>query len=104
MKYANQYGYSDVEPFEVIKKISDITMEIRAMDAEQINAKEMAFVAGGFSHICTNQYAQEWDIKSNPENPTIRIRYSKAKQRWQDKNGRRYKLSDKPNKFYDFNF
>jgi hypothetical protein len=33
----------------------------------------------------------------------IRIRLS-AKKGWQDKYGRRFGLSDKPVKFYDYNF
>jgi len=28
-KFANFHGYSDVEPFEIIKQISDKTLEIR---------------------------------------------------------------------------
>ena len=33
MQYANHIAYSDVNPFEVVKVISDKTIEIREMDA-----------------------------------------------------------------------
>lgn len=35
MKFANQFGYSDVNPFEVVRQISEKTMEIRSMKAER---------------------------------------------------------------------
>jgi hypothetical protein len=35
MNYANHYGYSDITPFEVVKVISDKTIEVREMDAER---------------------------------------------------------------------
>lgn len=102
--FANHIGYSDIDPYEVVNKVSDITIEIRAMDAEQTNGKDMEFVPGGFSHICVNGPSQKWNITSNADNPVIRIRYSKAKNRWQCKGGRVFKLSSKPTKYYDFNF
>jgi len=103
MMYANYMGYSDVDPYEVVKAVSKITLEIREMDAERDDSFKPNFVPGGFSAICTNQYDQKWDIKSNEKNPVIRIRLSKKKG-WQDKYGRRFVLSEKPQKFYDYNF
>jgi hypothetical protein len=35
MNYANHYMYSDVEPYEVIRVVSEKTIEIRAMKAER---------------------------------------------------------------------
>ena len=35
MKFANMIGYSDVEPYEVVRVISDKTIEIRGMDYQQ---------------------------------------------------------------------
>ena len=103
MKYANYIGYSDVEPYEVIKVISDKTVEIRAMDAVQDRSVKMNFVPGGFSAVCTNIGDQKWTITSNPENKVFRIRLSKNKG-WKDAHGRRFQLSDSPRKFYDYNF
>ena len=33
--YANQYGYSDIEPYEIVRVVSDKTIEIRNMNAER---------------------------------------------------------------------
>lgn len=55
MKYANHLGYSDVNPYEVVRVISDKTIEIREMNAERDDSVKMEFVVGGFSAICTNQ-------------------------------------------------
>ena len=94
MKYANQYGYSDVEPFEVVRVISDKTIEVRAMDAEKDDSVKLEFHVGGFSAHCSNQHQQKWFITSNPNNPVIRIRL--GKKGWKDAHGRRYGLADKP--------
>jgi hypothetical protein len=101
--YANHIGYSDVDPFEVVKIISDKTVEIRAMEAERDDSVKLEFIPGGFSAHCANQSEQKWTIFSNKENPTIRIRLNK-KDQWKDKFGRRFVLSDTPRKFYDYNF
>ena len=102
MQYANQYGYSDVYPFEVVKVISDKTIEVREMDAERDESVKLEWVAGGFAGHCVNQRDQKWNITSNPENRVIRIRL--GKQGWKDKHGRKFGLSDKPTRFYDYNF
>lgn len=103
MKYANQYGYSDTTPFEVIRKISDKTIEVRRMDAVRDTSVEMKFDVGGFSAHCINQDDQKWIITSDETSPVIRIRLQKNGV-WKDKGGSRYALSDKPVKFYDYNF
>ena len=102
-QYANQYGYSDVYPFEVVNVISDKTIEVREMDAERDESVKLEWAPGGFAGHCINQRDQKWFITSNPSNPVIRIRLS-AKKGWQDKHGRRFGLSDKPVRFYDYNF
>lgn len=103
MNYANHYGYSDVNPFEVVRVISDKTIEVREMDAERDDSVKLEWAVGGFAGHCTNQRDQKWIITSNESNPVIRIRLS-AKKGWQDKYGRRFGLSEKPVKFYDYNF
>ena len=102
MQYANQYGYSDVYPFEVVRIISDKTIEVREMDAERDESVKLEWVAGGFAGHCVNQRDQKWHITPNPENNVIRIRL--GKKGWQDKHGRKFGLSDKPVRFYDYNF
>lgn len=102
-KYANHYGYSDVNPFEVVRAISDKTLEVREMDAERDESVKLEFHVGGFAAHCSNQRNQKWFITSNESSPVIRIRLSKTGV-WKDKHGRKFYLSDEPVKFYDYNF
>jgi hypothetical protein len=102
MNYANHYGYSDVNPYEVVKVISDKTIEVREMDSEKDPSWVPNWHVGGFAGHCSNQQEQKWFIKSNAENPVVRIRL--GKQGWKDKNGRKFGLSDQPVRFYDYNF
>jgi hypothetical protein len=110
MKFANQIGYSDVNPFEVVKVVSEICVEARAMKAEALHKHaDLDFQPGGFFGHCANQRAQKWDIQPDLAAPVVRLRKSAAKKPgkagyWFDKNGNRYKLADEPHKFYDFNF
>lgn len=103
MKYANQIGYTDVNPHEVVKVISDKTIEIREMKSERDDSVKMEFHVGGFSAHCSNQNEQKWFITSDENAPVFRIRLSKN-QGWKDKYGRRFALADAPRKFYDYNF
>ena len=103
MKYANMIGYSDVHPCEVVRKVSDKTLEIRWMDSERDKSVELEFIPGGFTAHCVNNEDQKWIYTSNEENPIIRIRLSKNRG-WQDKYGQRYQLADAPHRFHDYNF
>lgn len=102
MQYANHIGYSDINPYEVVRAVSDKTLEIRRMNAERDPNFKPEFIPGGFSGHCVNQLDQEWIITSDPDAAVIRIRL--GKQGWKDASGARYQLSDKPVKFYDYNF
>jgi hypothetical protein len=102
MNYANHLGWTDVDPYEVVRVVSEKTIEIREMDTERDESVTMNFVAGGFSAICTNDRDQKWHIKSNAENPVIRIRY--GKKGWKNKHGRKFVLANAPHKYYDYNF
>jgi hypothetical protein len=101
--FAARLGYSDVHPYEVIRHVTDKTIEIREMDAK-IDFQP-TIVPGGFAGHCTNntEGEQKWIITSNENNRIIRIRLHKNGQ-WKDANGNRYQLGDKPRKFYDYNF
>jgi hypothetical protein len=102
--FANHIGYSDVTPFEVVRTISDVTLEIREMNAVRSNPEnKLGFAPGGFLGHCSNQDEQEWTITSDLDRPVKRIRLNKRGQ-WKDKYGNRYALSNKPRKFYDYNF
>lgn len=102
MKYANHHGYSDVTPFEVIRIISEKTIEIREMKAERDDSVKLEFHVGGFSAHCSNQHQQKWVITSDETAPVKRIRL--GKRGWKDAHGGRYSLADAPRKFYDYNF
>ena len=102
-KFANHYGYSDVNPFEIIKTISDKTIEIRAMDCEKDPTWKPEWHVGGYCGHCSNQHEQKWFITSNEQNQVIRIRLNKNGV-WKDKHGSKFYLSDKPVRFYDYNF
>jgi hypothetical protein len=102
-KFANARGYSDVDPYEVVRHISDQTIEVREMDAVRDESVKLDWAVGGFAGHCVNQRNQKWIITSNPSNRVIRIRLNKNGV-WKDKHGRRFSLSDKPVKFYDYNF
>jgi len=104
MKYANYYGYSDITPYEIVRKVSDTTIEIRRMTSERDDSVKMKFHVGGFSANCSNQLDQKWFITPDEDGRIERIRFSKAKQQWQSPQGQRFTLSDKPVCFYDYNF
>lgn len=98
-KYVNEYGYSDVTPHEIVRVISDTTIEIRAMRAIRDPNWKPEFVSGGFAGTVINNVEQVWIIKSDPDAPIYRIRLSKRG--W----GRgRFQLANKPRHFYDYNF
>ena len=100
--FANFVGWSDQEPYEIVKIISKKTIEIRAMDISK-NKTKMQFVPGGFSAHCTNLYDQDYDYFSNEDNPIFRIRLHKNGG-WNSASGSRHSISEEPVKFYDFNF
>jgi hypothetical protein len=104
MQYANHIGYSDVNPYEIVRRVSDRTIEVRPMSAVRANpAEDMGFKPGGFVGHFSDQHKQEWAITSNPEARTIRIRLQKDG-KWRCKHGERFVLAVKPRKFYDYNF
>lgn len=103
MEYANKLGYSDINPAEVVRKVSDKCLVIREMDAVRDESVKLDFQVGGFSAVCVNQNAQRWNISSNPANREVRIRLQKNGD-WKSASGARYVLGDEPVKFYDYNF
>jgi hypothetical protein len=100
--YATRVGYSDYHPYEIVKVISDKTIEVRGMDAKLLNGDDLIFHTGGFSAHCSNQDVQEYNYSSNENNPVIRLRKNKKGQ-WISK-GDKFMLETKPYKFHDYNF
>ena len=99
--YANHHGYTDIDPYEIVEIISDKTIVVREMDAKPNDDFVMDFTPGGFCGHVSNQ--PDWVITSNENNDTFRIRLHKSGV-WKSKSGRKFYLSDKPRKYYDYNF
>ena len=100
--FANLHGYSDVEPYEVVRVISDKTIEIRPMKAERDESVELKWAAGGFAGHCINQRDQKWNITSDETAPVIRAR-RRVDGYYHSAYGR-HMLNDRAVRFYDYNF
>ena len=104
-EYCNLHGYSDVDPYEIIKITpSGKTMHVRAMSAERHPDWKPEFVSGGFTAHCTNNNSQRkaWIIKSDPEGQVMTVRLQKDGS-WKSAMGR-HALSTEAAKKYDYNF
>lgn len=99
-------GYSDCEPFEVVRIVSDNCVEVRALDAKQDPewVKQMEWHAGGFAGHLANQRDQKWIFERNENNEVIKIRWHKARGCWGKGRYGDYVMCDEPYKFYDYNF
>ena len=103
-KYANQSGYTDVYPYEVVRIVSPICVEVRAMATKQIKFPK-DFTPGGFvGHFHDNRSGLDYEYFSNEEAPIFKIRWSNANRQWQKGKYMRFTMSDKPYKFHDYNF
>jgi hypothetical protein len=107
-QYANLHGYSQVYAYEVIREVSDKTMEIRRMKATLDPTWKPEFAVGGFAAHCSNQSEQRWLFESDEDAPIIRMRKVKPSYRnqfrtWKSAYGG-HVLSDTPREFYDYNF
>lgn len=102
MKFANLIGYSDITPFEVVKIISDKTIEIREMKADRDPSFKPEFAIGGFVAHCTNQNDQKWLFASVQDRPTVRARLQKNG-KWKSMFGE-HRIATEPKCFYDYNF
>jgi len=101
MNYANEIGYSDITPYEIVRVVSDKTLEIRQLRAEAL-PWEKQWAVGGFAATLVNQRDQKWSFSSDESFPVERIRLTKTGE-WRHRN-RRFILGDEPVKFYDYNF
>ena len=90
LKYANHIGWTDVNPAEIIKWVSEKTIDIRKMNADELSSK------------CDKSNDQNWRIYSNVANPIFRIRL--GKNGWKDSEKNHYTLAEKPKKYHDYNF
>jgi hypothetical protein len=100
-KYANHYGYSDINPYEVIK-MTPKTILVREMKSELDPNFKPQYVKGVFSAVCVNQHEQNWIITPD-ENAPIERAYGRKDGFHYIKRGKLV-LSDIPVKYYDYNF
>ena len=103
IRYANRIGHTDVTPYEIIKDVNGRVLHVRAMKTELNPDWKPDIVPGGFVGHCTNNYKQEWNCTSNPEGRVTIIRQHKDG-RWYSSYHDQFVLSEKPQKFYDYNF
>lgn len=100
--FVNRIGYSDIEPFEVVRVISSKTIEARRMKAVQDPSWKPVCIPGGFFAHCTNNNTQRWVITSDESEDVIRLHLRKDGKYYC--NGEKYSPATEPKKFYDFNF
>lgn len=101
MEYANHIGYSDINPYEIISRTKK-TILVREMKSELKSTFRPTHIPGGFAGHCINQDQQEWIICSDINAPIERAHLHKDGFYWIPRG--KLKLSDKPIKYYDFNF
>jgi|TARA_R110000744_G_scaffold271008_1_gene384052 hypothetical protein len=101
--HASFFGYSDVEAYEIVKVISDKTIEIRKMIAEH-DISHLTQQVGGFCGHVVNQHAQKVTYTSNPNAGVIRIRRKKNNPEQWGHGNFRFGLQQEPYAFYDYNF
>lgn len=105
--YANLVLWTDVEPYEIMRRIGPAAcpcriMEIRRMEATLVNGDALAWEPGGFSGVCKNQREAKYEYASDEQNPIIRMWLQKDGS-WKSIMGR-HVLSAEPRRFYDYNF
>jgi hypothetical protein len=101
-KFMNQRGWSDVEPFEIVRVVSDKQVVVRGMTCTLSPEWKPQMSVGGFWGHVENNRSQEWVIVSDPTAPEFRVRL--GKKGWKDAHGQQYSLADAPRKFHDYNF
>lgn len=103
MNYATEICYTDRHAYEVVRVVTDKTIEVRQLRATRDENDMLEFHVGGFSAHCSNQSEQKWTFEQDVDAPVIRIRKKKYGECYTCK-GRTFVLADEPYEFYDFNF
>ena len=101
--YANRYGYTDVEPHEIIKQNTLRKMTIRTMNSDLDLNWVPEVHPGGFCANISNQNKQKWIITPRENGAVYTIRLHKDGI-WKDSYGNKYNISEYPVRFYDYNF
>tara|TARA_A200000159_G_scaffold133039_1_gene130964 strand:+ start:24839 stop:25414 length:576 start_codon:yes stop_codon:yes gene_type:complete len=101
--HASHYGWSDVHAYEIVKVISDKTIEVREMITDH-SIKHLDVHGGGFCGHVENQRDQKVTYKSDPEAPVVRIRRKKNDPELWVQGNFKFRLETKPYAFHDYNF
>ena len=101
--HASHYGWSDVYAYEIIKVISDKTIEVREMITDH-SIKHLDVHGGGFCGHVANQRDQKVTYKSDPDAPVVRIRRKKNNPELWVHGNFKFRLETKPYAFHDYNF
>uniref|UniRef100_A0AAU6W044 Virion structural protein n=1 Tax=Pseudomonas phage Pavpe01 TaxID=3138545 RepID=A0AAU6W044_9VIRU len=102
-KFANLHGYSQLYAYEIVRVISEKTIEIRRMIATLSPDFKPVFHVGGFAANCSNQNEQSYTFASDESAPIIRARLNTAKGIYKSAYGE-HRLSAVAREFYDYNF
>lgn len=101
--HASEYLWTDVLAYEIVKVISDKTIEVREMITDH-SIKHLDVHGGGFCGHVENQWDQKVTYKSNPEAPVVRIRRKKNDPELWVRGNCKFRLETKPYAFHDYNF
>lgn len=105
--YCNRYLYTDIQPYEVLKVVSDTRMWLRSMNAVQTNGSverlRESFSPGGYIGHFDNS-VQEWICTPDENGHLVKVRLHKDGRFYEAGGAIPFILSDKPIKYRDFNF
>jgi hypothetical protein len=93
-KYINRHGYSDIDPIGKIVGIKSKTIVHVQPVVAGDNLTKLEWVSGGFAGHCVNQNEQKYEFTE--EGDLFEMRLSVG--------DRCNRISDRPIKYYDYNF
>lgn len=101
--HASLHLWTDVHAYEIVRVVSDKTIEVRPMIAKH-DISHLNQQAGGFCGHVAEQRNQKVTYTSDPEAQKIKIRRKKNDPHFWTHKGRRFTLQEKPYAFHDYNF
>jgi hypothetical protein len=101
--FANQIGYSEVYPHEIVEVRTDNKIIVRRLKCLRDPNWKPEFVAGGFAGHCVNQHKQTWLYESNVSNELISLRKHKDGN-FYSRSSSKFRIELEPFYFYDYNF
>lgn len=101
--HASRFGYSDVYAYEIVRVVSDKTIEVRQLKTNHDISSLKQHVGGFCAHV-ENQHNQKVSYTSNPSAAVIRIRRKKNNPQQWTSSGSTFCLQTEAYAFHDFNF